>query len=218
MAPKTNTNANKQALILSWFHSTAVAHNIKDLEKALPSVAGINGMQVKDYLQALSGDNKIRVEKIGSGNWYWSFPSDEKKGKEAILEKVEQEHAKATATVSELQAKIDEASMARGDDEDMLLGSDRKSLVTKHAELAKQVDMLKVELAAFTDQDPVEMTKKEQETAQFKSEADKWTDQILSMEGWLKEFMGGDREQMTAMMQQYYGEEYDEEEGCLREL
>lgn len=38
-------------------------------------------MVVKDYLQALSGEGLIRVEKIGSGNWYWSFLSDAKQGK-----------------------------------------------------------------------------------------------------------------------------------------
>jgi hypothetical protein len=78
-------------------------------------------MQVKDYLQALSDDNKIRVEKIGSGNWYWSFPSDEKKAKEAMLEKAQEESSKAIATLTELQAKVDEAGAAREEDEDMLM-------------------------------------------------------------------------------------------------
>lgn len=76
---------------------------------------------MKDYLQALQDDNKIRVEKIGSGNWYWSFPSEEKKSKEAALEKAQEEYNKANATVMELQAKVDEAGAARGEDEDMLL-------------------------------------------------------------------------------------------------
>jgi hypothetical protein len=120
-APKSTANAVKQATILAWFHKTAVAHSIKDLEKAIPSVASINGMQVKDYLQALSDDNKIRVEKIGSGNWYWSFPSDEKKAKEAMLERAQEEFNKANATLTELQAKVDEAGAAREDDDDMLM-------------------------------------------------------------------------------------------------
>lgn len=120
-APKITANAAKQATILAWFHKTAVAHSIKDLEKAIPPVASINGMQVKDYLQALSDDNKIRVEKIGSGNWYWSFPSDEKKAKEAMLEKAQEEFGKANATLTELQAKVDEAGAAREEDEDMLM-------------------------------------------------------------------------------------------------
>lgn len=120
-APKTQPNPQKAASILAWFHKTAQAHSIKDLEKTLPQVSSINGMQVKDYLQALSDDNKIRVEKIGSGNWYWSFPADEKKAKDAALEKAQNEYKKADATVTELQAKVDNAGAARAEDEDMLM-------------------------------------------------------------------------------------------------
>jgi hypothetical protein len=80
-------------------------------------------MQVKDYLQALSDDNKIRVEKIGSGNWYWSFPSDEKISREAALEKAQEEYNKAAAIVADLQAKVDEAGAAREEDNESLKGS-----------------------------------------------------------------------------------------------
>jgi hypothetical protein len=110
----------KQAAILAWFHKTAVAHSIKDLEKALPQVGSINGMQVKDYLQSLSDDSKIRVEKIGSGNWYWSFPSDDKKAKDIALSRAQEEYSKADTTATELQAKIDDAGAARGEDDGML--------------------------------------------------------------------------------------------------
>jgi hypothetical protein len=77
-------------------------------------------MQVKDYLQALSDDNKIRVEKIGSGNWYWSFPSDERKSREAALEKAQEEHDKAAAIAADLQAKVDQAGAAREEDQESL--------------------------------------------------------------------------------------------------
>ncbi|KAF2737860.1 hypothetical protein EJ04DRAFT_532810 [Polyplosphaeria fusca] len=218
MAPKVTANAAKQALILTWFHKSAVAHSIKDLEKALPSVASINGMQVKDYLQALSDDNKIRVEKIGSGNWYWSFPSDDKKAKEAALEKVQEEHDKANSIVAELQAKVDEAGAAREEDEEMLMGSkqDRKSLTTKHADLMRELDGLRKELAAYSGQDPAEMEKKQQETAQFRNDIEAWTDHIMSMEGWFRERTSGDKESMSGLMRMCYGDDYDEEEGGLR--
>jgi hypothetical protein len=78
-------------------------------------------MHVKDYLQALADDNKIRVEKIGSGNWYWSFPSDEKKAKDAALEKAHEEFQKISTTVTELQARVDEAGAARAEDGDILM-------------------------------------------------------------------------------------------------
>lgn len=122
-APKIQPNTQKAATILAWFHKTAQAHSIKDLEKTLPQVSGVNGMQVRDYLQALSDDNKIRVEKIGSGNWYWSFPSDEKKTTQAALDKAQEEHDKADRAVQELQGKVDEAGAARAEDDEMLMGT-----------------------------------------------------------------------------------------------
>jgi hypothetical protein len=137
-APKIQPNPQKTASILAWFHKTAQAHSIKDLEKTLPQVSSINGMQVKDYLQALSDDNKIRVEKIGSGNWYWSFPVDEKKAKDAALKKAQEEYEKASATVTDLQAKVDSAEAARADEEDMLM----KPGESKHVRLAPPADSL----------------------------------------------------------------------------
>lgn len=119
-APKPTINAQKQATILAWFHKTALAYSIKDLEKLLPSVASINGMAVKDYLQALQDDTLIRSEKIGSGNWYWSFPSDAKKAKETSLAKTQEEYDRANVTATELQAKVNRAGAARAEDEKLL--------------------------------------------------------------------------------------------------
>jgi hypothetical protein len=62
------------------------------------------------------------------------------------------------------------------------------------------------------------MDKKKEETRKFKEEAEKYTDHILSMQGWLKDSTGGDKEQMSGIMRQCYGDEFDEEEGGLREL
>ncbi|EDU41771.1 Mnd1 domain containing protein [Pyrenophora tritici-repentis] len=218
-APKTQPNPQKAASILTWFHKTAQAHSIKDLEKTLPQVSSINGMQVKDYLQALSDDNKIRVEKIGSGNWYWSFPADEKKAKDTAIEKAQDEYNKANATVSELQAKVDDADAARAEGEEMLMevGGDRKTLMTKHSDLAKEVEKLRTELAAYSEQDPVEMEKKTADTQQARLEAEKFTDQILMMQGWFKQQVGGGEDYLS-MLKGLFGPEYDEEEQSLREL
>lgn len=219
-APKSTPPAVKQALILSWFHKSGVAHSIKDLEKALPSIASINGMLVKDYLQALSDDNKIRVEKIGSGNWYWSFPSEEKINKENALSKVKEDRDKAAAAVEELQAKVDEADAAREEDEDMLLGSsgDRKFLTVRHAELTKELEGFRKELATYSDNDPVELDRKKQRMEQSKRDAEKWTEEIQAMESWINSRTGGDREQMLSMKRDWYGDEFDDENGALKEL
>jgi hypothetical protein len=84
--------------------------------------------------------------------------------------------------------------------------------------LVKEVESLRAELAAYSEQDPVEMDKKMQETQDFKANTEKFTDHILGMEGWLKDSLGGDKEQLLQVMRMCYGDEFDEDEGCLHEL
>lgn len=98
------------------------------------------------------------------------------------------------------------------------VGMDRKALINKHADLSKELERLRQELAAYSEQDPVEVEKKSMETQQFRNEVEKYTDHILTMEGWLKGQIGGDAEQMSILKREHYGDEYDEEEGGLREL
>ena len=203
-----------------WIQKSGVAHSIKDLEKALPSIASINGMQVKDYLQALSDDDKIRVEKIGSGNWYWCFPSEEKNAKHTALNTAQDDKEKAVSLVAELQKKVEEAGAARAEDEDMLLGSgnDRKSLTTKYTALLKELDMLGQEFAGYNENDPMEVDKKRHETEQYKRDVERWTEHIQSIEGWIREQTGGDKDQIMNIMRSYYGDQFDKEDGCLCEF
>lgn len=63
-------------------------------------------MVVKDFLTALSDEGLIRVEKIGSGNWYWSFKSDEKKQKGRVKEGLEKELARLTRAVEEVEKEL----------------------------------------------------------------------------------------------------------------
>jgi uncharacterized membrane-anchored protein YhcB (DUF1043 family) len=97
-------------------------------------------------------------------------------------------------------------------------GGDRKTLIAKHTDLAKELEKLRTELAAYSEQDPVEVEKKAAETQKARDEAEKFTDQIYSMESWIKNHFAGDTELLTNVKKMLYGEEYDEEDGGLREL
>lgn len=207
--------------LATWFQKSGLAWTLKDLEKQLPSVGSISGMAVKDYLQGLSDENMIRTEKIGSGNWYWCFLSDEKIRKEEALSKAEKERDKAQATVEELQQKVDDASAAREEDEDempMEPGMDRGSLTTKHALLEKELEVLRIELAGYSENDPEEVERRRARIVAEKSKVDIITDQICSMESWYKKQAGGDKVQFLMMKKNWYGDEFDEESGGLREI
>ena len=169
-------------------------------------------MQVKDYLQALSDEGKIRVEKIGSGNWYWSFLSEEKRSRENALGKLKEELAKVEGSLGELEEKVREASEKKGED-----GKDRGKLVSAKLEFDREVGVLRKELEGYKDGDPGEVERRRKEIKGLQARAEVWTDNIGILEGYMLNLMGGDREKLDGIKKELYGDEYVEGEG-LREL
>lgn len=169
-------------------------------------------MQVKDYLQALSDEGKIRVEKIGSGNWYWSFLSEEKKSRENVLGKLKEELAKVEGSLEELEEKLKEASEKTGEDDE-----DRSELVSAKLELDGEVGVLRKELEGYRDGDPGEVERKRKDVKTLQARAELWADNIGVLEGYMLSLMGGDREKLDGMKRELYGDEYVEGEG-LKEL
>lgn len=99
----------------------------------------------------------------------------------------------------------------------MVAGGDRKALITKHEELTKEVEKLRTELAAYSEFDPVELDKKIKDTRRSRAAADRFTEHIYCMESWLKDRIT-DRESQVVVLKDLYGDEWDEEDGGLREL
>lgn len=97
-------------------------------------------------------------------------------------------------------------------------GCDRKTLITKHDDLSKDLEKLRTELAAYSEQDPVEVEKKAAETQQARADAEKFTDHIYSMEGWIQKQCALDQVAMALFRESNYGDEFDIEAGGLREL
>ena len=169
-------------------------------------------MQVKDYLQALSDEGQIRVEKIGSGNWYWSFLSEETKTRNDTLAKLREEKKKIDAAVHELDCKVKGASDKR-DGED----GRRQELISIHTTLQDEVSVVKGELEQYKDGDPVEVIRKREDVKRLQDKAERWTDNVGLLEAWLLQRLGGDKGALEDMRRGLYEEEYVEGEG-LREL
>ena len=233
---KINTNAQKLANILAWFQRSGRAWGVKDLDKEIPVAGGISGSQyrhnttsrvpnmllvhVKDYLQALLDDNKIKVEKIGAGNWYWSFAQEEKAQLTTQLERAEEEKKKVLLEIETIKAKLDEAAKEREDDDDSATehaGMDRKSTLEARSQLAKDVALLRNELALYRDSDPHVLNEKKKALAEITTNTSRLTDNIYAMEKKMKELVP-DKQQAREMKKQMYGDEFDAEEDGLREL
>ena len=170
-------------------------------------------MQVKDYLQALHDDGKIRVEKIGSGNWYWSFLSEEKNTRGTTMGKLKEEKDKIDTAMAEMEEKIRAAMEERGGDDD----EGRKDLVTKRVVLEEEVGGLRRELEGYKENDPGEVERLRKEIVAFRAGAERWTDNIGTLEDRIVQMTGADWDQLRLIQSRVYGGEYVEGEG-LREL
>ena len=170
-------------------------------------------------MQALQDESRIRAEKIGSGNWYWSFVSDDKIALQKALEGAQSAHDKALATDTELRSKIAEGEAQRKEDDEMLdeSGDTREELLGSKRLLEGEIEALQCELATYSDNDPAELERKGKEAVEWKAAAEECTDDIYSMEGWLKETTGGG-EGFVGMLRETYGNEFDEEANGLKDL
>ena len=65
---------DKRKVILKIYHEAKEPFNLKEIEK-LGSKAGVVEQTIKDVNQTLLDDNLVQSDKIGSANFYWSFPS-----------------------------------------------------------------------------------------------------------------------------------------------
>ncbi|CAI7663962.1 unnamed protein product [Penicillium bialowiezense] len=216
MPPKLSKSA-KQDLILTHLRATGTCHTLKDLEKTLPAVASINGIQVKEYIQALTDEGQVRVEKIGSGNWYWSFNSDEKHERERQLARMSTEVEKIQKACAD--ARVDlaaETQLREQADEDE---GQRDSLVARKAELQATVDWVRNTEAQLTGRlNPLgnkDVKQVREELAGFQREALQWTDNIYILEGYMRK-LTGDRQTVDMILREYYGDEYVD--GGLAEL
>jgi hypothetical protein len=64
----------KRQKMLDIFFESKDVFTLKELEK-IGSKAGVVSNTIKDVVQSLVDDRLVDIEKIGSGNYYWAFPS-----------------------------------------------------------------------------------------------------------------------------------------------
>lgn len=182
-------------------------HTLKELEKALPSIASINGMQVKEFITGLQNENMITVEKIGSGNWYWSFASDELKSRETTLASLRETEAKLAASVETMNEQLGKFAMSEEEKQE------HQQLMAELDVEKAEVVALEAELDGFRDGDPEVLGSRKRDAEKIKALAMRATDNIYVLEQTVKQMVGGDHEQLENLKRDMYGEEYVEGEG-----
>ncbi|KKY18011.1 putative hexose transporter protein [Phaeomoniella chlamydospora] len=213
----TTTRADKLALIQKWIRTSRTCHTLKDLEKILPQIASINSILVKDFIKDLTDDGKLKVEKIGTGNWYWSFEADaleEIRGKEKTKAGFERDLVKLEETVSVLQGKLEDGKRLKqrleGDAAWMILAEKVRSLEQEVKDLRRQREGL--ECAADGG-----VNRMREEIERSKLQATISTDNVYILEAVLRDKLGVDKDTVQAIQKEFYGDDYVDGEG-LRDV
>lgn len=213
-APKGPSRDEKLSNILRYIRSSRTCHTLKELEKSLPSIASVNSIVVKDFVKDLTDEGKLKVEKIGTGNWYWSFGDDEKTLKGLEVSKLKEEVQNTQQAMEDLERKRDEAKKEKDDRgvDEVYTQMEARALHLEEevANLRKEKDELERAVSGNVEQ-------MRSAIERYKRETEMWTNNIYILEGQFRGKMGIDREAMLALQQECYGTEYIEGEG-LRDI
>lgn len=122
--------------------------------------------------------------------------------------------------MQDLRSKIAEKASQLEEEEDMLdnSGESREDVMSAKIEAEKELQVLQKELATYSENDPTELERKKNEAKLFLKEAEEYTDQICSMEGWLQKQSVGEEEKIANFLKDLYADEYEENDGGLRDL
>ena len=133
--------------------------------------------------QSLVDDFLVFSDKIGSANFFWSFPS--KAFQDLSVRKVNTQASinQAQQNISQSTASISEAKGSRG-------AGDRAQLMAELAALKAQNDHLDTQLDLLKVNDPEEIKRVEKLALTNKAAADRWTDNIWQIKSFLTKRKG----------------------------
>eukprot|EP00053_Salpingoeca_punica_P006304 m.60036 g.60036 ORF g.60036 m.60036 type:complete len:205 (-) comp13631_c0_seq2:323-937(-) len=170
----------KRAKMLEFFHEEMDVFQLKDLEKRLPKEKGITSQSIKDVLQTLVDDGTVVTEKVGTSNYFWSFPSTGMIVLQTKKAELVDTKDKCRKRKAELEAAL--SVSAAGEDEE----KEKEKVLAELAAAQATNAAMKKELQALADNDPSVVREKERAIKRAKSAANRWTDNIFSIKGWCK--------------------------------
>ena len=119
----------KRTVILNLHREVAEPLNLKEIE-SLASKRGVVQQTIKEVNQSLVDDNMVNLDKIGSSNFFWSFPSKEFSDKIASRD-----------YMKEIIPKLNKSIESKNDNLITLQNNDRS--LSNRSSLLEELSMLK---------------------------------------------------------------------------
>ncbi len=168
----------KRKRLLDLFYDSKDFFVFKEVEKIASKKKGIVVQSVKDVLQSLVDDDLVRQEKIGTSNYFWSFPSQKVVLRTCAVEKAAAERAALVAKVAAARVRASDEQRAR-------TGADRPALIAEYERLARDVADIDATLKKYSACDPETFAEKKRSAAALKSDVNKVTDDLFAIKSYV---------------------------------
>ncbi|EEY60990.1 meiotic nuclear division protein, putative [Phytophthora infestans T30-4] len=168
----------KRERILRIYHESKEVFNLKEVEK-LGSKAGVVLQTVKDVNQALVDDALVDCDKIGSGNYFWSFPSKLSQSRKRKLSELEQRRQTVQEKLAKVKRNIEEQKLLRSESDERL------QKLRRLEEQKTKVTALRTKVQHLAENDPAILQELEGKVRVAKEGSDRWTDNVYTLKSWV---------------------------------
>ncbi|KAL3668813.1 hypothetical protein V7S43_006106 [Phytophthora oleae] len=168
----------KRERILRIYHESKEVFNLKEVEK-LGSKAGVVLQTVKDVNQGLVDDVLVDCDKIGSGNYFWSFPSKLSQSRKRKLREFEQRRQTAQEKLAKVKKNIEEQKTLCSESEE------RVQKLRRLEEQKAKVKALRTRVQHLAENDPAILEELERKVRMAKEGSDRWTDNVYTLKSWV---------------------------------
>jgi|TARA_B110000977_G_scaffold183807_1_gene246803 hypothetical protein len=165
--------------VLALFHDSAEPWLLKDMEKAAAK-KGVVFQAVKDVVQSLVDDSLVSVDKIGTSNWFWSFPGAADAALKARLAAIDAETHAVEVETKDMDERI---ATARAENPETEARVVQRALLASAEELHAS---LKKEEHSFFSGDDAMMSVMRQNTPVATLAANRWTDDVFMLKSWVE--------------------------------
>ncbi|KAJ1423919.1 meiotic nuclear division protein 1 [Ochromonadaceae sp. CCMP2298] len=182
----------KCKVILDIYHDKKEPFNLKEMEM-LASRGGVVQQTVKDMNQSLVDDFLVFSDKIGSANFFWSFPS--KAYQDQLVRKDTLQAAAATVqqSVESLASQVEQARACRQ-------GAGRAQRLRALEGIRAESRACDVQLEGLKGNDPEEIRKAGLAAVGNKASADRWTDNVWTIKAYLVKKKGMSGKEVDKML------------------
>lgn len=178
---------DKRSAILRIYHERKEPFNLKEMEQHA-SRAGVVQQTVKDMNQSLVDDFMVMSDKIGSANFFWSFPSKAYQDQLVVKESRSGAVQRARQASAGLREAIQQAQQSRSSGN----GSEkeRSSKLGRLRELQEREKALDVTLEEKKFDDPEEINKVNAQARINEEAAIRWTDNVWMVKAYFTKKRG----------------------------